>query len=219
MVWSHLAAQHYSFVILPVAAQSPYLLDCFASAASSNNMSHHPACAGQFPLDHRRGDFNASAEATRLVQVVRPSQTLSPRHRLVRCRATVGLSATPFTRGQRVLFRITAMTTLLVLGGCAGLGQEFMSFQRGWRTGEIVAVGRADQIEERGYSDCRRDADAAELKSSQYAALTYRLGQRQHWHIVKVSPDAVVFPGDRVAANVESCHLPIYRLPPPPSSN
>jgi hypothetical protein len=119
-----------------------------------------------------------------------------------------------------VPFRITAVTALLALGGCAGLGQEFMNFQRGWRTGEVVAVGRADQIEEKGYTDCRRHAEAAELKASQYAALTYRLGQRQHWHIVIVRSDAAIVPGDRVLANVESCELPIYRLPsePPGSS-
>lgn len=105
---------------------------------------------------------------------------------------------------------------LLAVAGCAGLGQEFKNFQRGWRTAEVVAVGRADQIENKGYTDCRPTADAAERQTSRYAALTYRLGQRQHWHIVKVSPDVAIFPGDVIVTNVESCELPIYPLPPAP---
>lgn len=185
-------------------------------------MFNHLAQARPVALGQRPGNLDATAEAIHLLPAIRRPHLLSSRHGFVRCRAVVGQAVRSFKRGHRVPLAIPAVlcVTLLTLGGCAGLGQEFASFQRGWRTGEVVAVGRADQIEEKGYSDCRRNADATELEASRYAALTYRLGQRQHWHIVKVSPDVAIAPGDMVMANVESCELPIYRLPPePPGSS
>lgn len=107
---------------------------------------------------------------------------------------------------------ILGVCMLLGLAGCAGTGQQFDSFQRGWRNAEVLSVGRAEQINDSGYTDCRRGASAAENEVSRYAVLAYRLGHRPHRHIVKLSTETTVLPGDMVFANVEVCGLPIYPL-------
>lgn len=153
----------------------------------------------------------ASLKVSRLPQALYRS---SSSNRAARCRATVGDVAAALWRRRGRPLRITVVLCpgLLALAGCAGWGQKFQDFQNGWRTAQVVEVGRADQIERRGYTDCRRSSDAAQLEGSRYAALTYRLDQRQHWHIVKVGPDVSIAAGDMVVANVESCELPIYPL-------
>lgn len=181
-------------------------------------MRKHGAQSHSAASEQRSSEITACAEATQLVKVIHPS---SSHDRLVPFRSIFGHAARALARRPGVLLRISAMLCpgLLALASCADLGQEFKNFQRGWRTAEVVAVGRADQIENKGYTDCRRTADAAERQTSRYAALTYRLGQRQHWHIVKVSPDVAISPGDVIVANVESCELPVYPLPQvPPGS-
>lgn len=124
----------------------------------------------------------------------------------------------PPTRRYRIKAILVACA-LFGLAGCAGTKQKFDNFQRGWRNAEVLSVGRAEQIDGSGYTDCRRDASPAETATSRYAVLSYRLGHRPHRHIVKLNTEAPVLPGDMVFANVEVCGLPIYPLASgPPSS-
>lgn len=113
---------------------------------------------------------------------------------------------------------VLGVCMLLGMSGCAGTGQQISDFQRGWRKAEVLSVGRAEQITDSGYTDCRRGASAAETEASRYAVVVYRLGHRTHRHIIRLSAEAPVAPGDMVFANVEVCGLPIYPLASGPPS-
>lgn len=209
--------KHYAFVMLPLAPGCPHLLDWYGMWLQGKEMLNHGAPAHSPASTQFCNDIVGDAEAAYLLLGTQPSLSLGHR---VCGGAMIGTAGNSERRRWGTPLRaILLCPFLLALGGCAGFAQKFSDFQRGWRTAEVVAVGRADQIAQKGYTDCRRTDGAAELQASRYAALTYRLGQRQHWHIVKTSPDAAFAPGDMVVANVENCELQIYPLiPVPPSS-
>lgn len=207
--WAHSArpgarAQHYAFVMLRRPLWRAILLDWTSERQINKTMLHSRAFIP--------AAITAASDGTDLPQTILSAPLRKP---LARCGAVVGRITRSLTQVTGGPFRLTAALGpgVVALGGCAAMGQEIKDFQSGWRTAEVVAVGRADQIVQKGYTDCRRNAERYELQASQYAALTYHLGTRQHWHIVKVSPGAEIAPGDRVRANVEQCNLPLYSLP------
>lgn len=92
------------------------------------------------------------------------------------------------------------------LSGCASFVQEVSEFQRGWRTAKVEAIGKAADLPFRALTDCRTTANAAELASSRFALLTYRMvGGRQHLHIVILDELTAVSLGDMVYTNVLHC--------------
>jgi hypothetical protein len=101
------------------------------------------------------------------------------------------------------------MIVLSSITGCASFLREVGDFQQGWRTAEVIEVGRAPEIKARGYTDCRKTASEWQLANSRFAALSYRMNRRRHVHIVLVPKNLNISLGDTVYANVERCGAPL----------
>ena len=120
-----------------------------------------------------------------------------------------GSDADPSMVARRVL-AVLGLLALPALTGCAGLADGFSGYQSGWRHAEVLAVGRADEIQGVGMTDCRLSTVVPDTAGSTFALLTYRQGNRPHRHIVRLESDTTVVRGDRVLANVQTCGLPTY---------
>lgn len=98
------------------------------------------------------------------------------------------------------------------LAGCADLYKQHRDFQDGWRTGEIVEIGRASEIQRSGRTDCRKKASRDELALRRFAILVDRSTGQRHAHIVMLDPATSVELGDTVSTNVVKCSTPIRVL-------
>jgi hypothetical protein len=70
------------------------------------------------------------------------------------------------------------------LTGCVDFYRQSRDFQDGWRTGEIVEIGRANEIQRGGRTDCRKTASADDLAVQHFAVLVDRSTGQRHAHIV-----------------------------------
>ncbi|KPU89551.1 hypothetical protein APR51_29690 [Variovorax paradoxus] len=107
---------------------------------------------------------------------------------------------------------ILSLTVSIGLSGCAGFYQRFRDFQNGWRTGEIVEIGRATEIRRSGRTDCRKTASPNELALNRFATLADRSTGQRHAHIVILDPETPLEMGDIVSTNVVKCGTPIRVL-------
>ncbi len=98
------------------------------------------------------------------------------------------------------------------LAGCADFYRQHRDFQDGWRTGEIVEIGRANEIQRGGRTDCRKTASADELAVQRFAILVDRSAGRRHAHIVMLGPATSLELGDIASTNVVRCGTPIRVL-------
>lgn len=98
------------------------------------------------------------------------------------------------------------------LTGCADFYQQHRDFQDGWRTGEIVEIGRASEIQRSGRTDCRKKASPDELALRRFAILVDRSTGQRHAHIVILNPATSVELGDIVSTNVVKYGTPIRVL-------
>ena len=80
---------------------------------------------------------------------------------------------------------ILGVVVSIGLSGCAGFYQQHRDFQNGWRTGEIVEIGRATEIQRSGRTDCRKTVSPNELALNRFAILADRsLQEAVHQHRV-----------------------------------
>lgn len=107
---------------------------------------------------------------------------------------------------------ILVMVISAGLTGCADFYRQHRDFQDGWRTGEIVEIGRASEIQRSGRTDCRKKAGADELASQRFAILLDRSTGQRHAHIVMLDPATSVELGDIVSTNVVRCGTPVRVL-------
>lgn len=107
---------------------------------------------------------------------------------------------------------ILGVAVSIGLSGCAGLYQQHRDFQNGWRTGEIVEIGRATEIQRSGRTDCRKTAGPGELGQNRFAILVDRSTGQRHAHIVMLDPAISLEVGDIVSTNVVRCGTPIRIL-------
>lgn len=98
------------------------------------------------------------------------------------------------------------------LTGCADLYKQHRDFQDGWRTGEIVEIARASEIQRSGRTDCRKKVSHEELALRRFAILIDRSTGQRHAHIVMLNPAISVELGDIVSTNVVRCGAPIRVL-------
>ncbi|KPV06471.1 hypothetical protein APR50_09815 [Variovorax paradoxus] len=98
------------------------------------------------------------------------------------------------------------------LTGCADFYRQHRDFQDGWRTGELVEFGRANEIQRGGRTDCRKTASADDLAVQRFAVLVDRSTGQRHAHIVMLNPATAVELGDVVSTNVVRCGTPIRVL-------
>lgn len=98
------------------------------------------------------------------------------------------------------------------LTGCADFYRQHRDFQDGWRTGEIVEIGRASEIQRGGRTDCRKKAGADELAAQRFAILLDRSTGQRHAHIVMLDPATSVELCDIVSTNVVRCGTPVRVL-------
>jgi hypothetical protein len=98
----------------------------------------------------------------------------------------------------------------VVLSGCADFYQQYRDFQNGWRTGEIVEIGRANEIRRGGRTDCRKTASPDELALNRFAILVDRSTGQRHAHIVMLDPATSLQLGDIISTNVVRCGTPIH---------
>jgi hypothetical protein len=107
---------------------------------------------------------------------------------------------------------ILGMALFAGLTGCADFYRQSRDFQDGWRTGEIVEIGRAKEIQRGGRTDCRKTASADELAVRRFAILVDRSTGRRHAHIEMLDPATSVALGDVVWTNVDRCDTPVRVL-------
>ncbi|WP_101493971.1 hypothetical protein [Variovorax sp. RO1] len=100
------------------------------------------------------------------------------------------------------------------LTGCADFYRQHREFQDGWRTGEIVEIGRANEIQRGGRTDCRKAASAEDLAVLHFAVLVDRSTGQRHAHTVMLDLAASIELGDIVSTNVVRCGTPIRVLLP-----
>ncbi len=98
------------------------------------------------------------------------------------------------------------------LSGCAGFYQQYRDFQNGWRTEEIVEIGRASEIQRSGRTDCRKTVSPDELALNRFAILADRSTGQRHAHVVMLDPETFLEVGDIVSTNVVRCGTPIRVL-------
>ncbi|MEJ8855900.1 hypothetical protein WKW79_15060 [Variovorax robiniae] len=118
------------------------------------------------------------------------------------------LVATVRALAERRGLWILGVCLAVALPGCGAFIEESQAFKEGWRTAEIVEIGSANEIKLAGTTDCRKSASAAELATQRFVALRYRLGGRNHTHIVPIGGENFK-PGDRVYTNVLVCGTPL----------
>ncbi|HBP0206079.1 TPA: hypothetical protein ACVGKB_000288 [Pseudomonas aeruginosa] len=111
-----------------------------------------------------------------------------------------------------VATRILGVAVSTGLSGCAGFYQQYRDFQDGWRTGEIVQISRASEIQRSGRTYCRKTASSNELELHRFAILVDRSTGQRHAHIVMLNPATSVELGDIVSTNVVKCGTPIRVL-------
>lgn len=111
-----------------------------------------------------------------------------------------------------VAIRLLGLAISAGLTGCADFFEQHRVFQDGWRTGEIVELGRANEIQRGGRTDCRKTASADELAVQRFAILVDRSTGQRHAHIVMLDPATSIELGDIVSANVVRCGTPIRML-------
>ncbi|WP_454902670.1 hypothetical protein [Variovorax gossypii] len=122
------------------------------------------------------------------------------------------------TRHRTVVMAHAVASGILVvaisagLTGCADFYRQHRDFQDGWRTGEIVEIGRANEIQRGGRTDCRKTASADELAVQRFAILLDRSTGQRHAHIVMLDPATSVELGDIVSTNVVRCGTPVRVL-------
>ncbi|ODU14543.1 MULTISPECIES: hypothetical protein [Variovorax] len=107
---------------------------------------------------------------------------------------------------------ILVVASSVGLTGCADFYQQHRGFQDGWRTGEIVELGRANEIQRGGRTDCRKTASADQLAVQRFAILIDRSTGRRHAHVVMLDPATSLELGDIVSTNVIRCGTPIRVL-------
>lgn len=107
---------------------------------------------------------------------------------------------------------ILVMVISAGLTGCADFYRQHRDFQDGWRTGEIVEIGRATEIRRSGRTDCRKTASPNELALNRFATLADRSTGQRHAHIVILDPETPLEMGDIVSTNVVKCGTPIRVL-------
>lgn len=107
---------------------------------------------------------------------------------------------------------ILGVAVSIGLSGCAGFYQQHRDFQNGWRTGEIVEIGRATEIQRSGRTDCRKTVSPNELALNRFAILADRSTGQRHAHIVMLDPETSLELGDIVSTNVVRCGTPIRVL-------
>lgn len=107
---------------------------------------------------------------------------------------------------------ILGVAVSIGLSGCAGFYQQHRDFQNGWRTGEIVEIGRATEIQRSGRTDCRKTVSPNELALNRFAILADRSTGHRHAHIVMLDPETSLELGDIVSTNVVRCGTPIRVL-------
>ena len=115
-------------------------------------------------------------------------------------------------KARHVATGILGVAVSTGLLGCAGFYQQHRDFQDGWRTGEIVEIGSASEIQRGGRTDCRKTASSDELALRRFAILVDRSTGRLHAHIVMLDPSVSVALGDIVSTNVVKCGTPIRVL-------
>jgi hypothetical protein len=99
---------------------------------------------------------------------------------------------------------ILVVASSVGLTGCADFYQQHRGFQDGWRTGEIVELGRANEIQRGGRTDCRKTASADQLAVQRFAILIDRS--------TGLDPATSLELGDIVSTNVIRCGTPIRVL-------
>lgn len=107
---------------------------------------------------------------------------------------------------------ILGMALFAGLTGCADFYRQSRDFQDGWRTGEIVEIGRASEIQRGGRSDCRKAASADDLAVQRFAVLVDRSTEQRHAHIVMLDLATPIELGDIVSTNVVRLGTPIHVL-------
>lgn len=107
---------------------------------------------------------------------------------------------------------ILGVAVSIGLSGCAGFYQQHRDFQNGWRTGEIVEIGRATEIQRSCRTDCRKTVSPNELALNRFAILADRSTGQRHAHIVMLDPETSLELGDIVSTNVVRCGTPIRVL-------
>lgn len=101
---------------------------------------------------------------------------------------------------------VFGLASLATLAACTTFAQGVSEFQAGWRTAEVKSLGKAAELTGGAITDCRVSASKAQLASSRFALVSYRMaGGRPHSHIVLVDDSALVAVGDTVYTNVIRC--------------
>ncbi|OAK63619.1 MULTISPECIES: hypothetical protein [Variovorax] len=123
-----------------------------------------------------------------------------------------------FLRGKcvssttRRLTQVVGLMLVAGLAGCADFFQQHRDFHDGWRTGEIVEIGRANEIRRSHRTDCRNMASADELAAARFATLIDRSTGQRHAHVVILDAVTSVNVGDTVSTNVVRWGTPIRVL-------
>lgn len=120
-----------------------------------------------------------------------------------------GVAGSTTTR-RRAL--VVGLTLAGGLTGCADFYLRYRDFQEGWRTGEIVEIGRASAIQHGHRTDCRDTSSTEELAARRFATLVDRSTGQRHAHVVMLDAATPVSLGDTVSTNVIRCGTPIRVL-------
>ncbi len=99
---------------------------------------------------------------------------------------------------------------MALLSGCTTIYEGRYDFHEGWRKGEVVEVGTAENLQMRPMGDCRKRG-ATSAPQTYYAVVKYRGARRIDSRVVPVPEGRTVKVGDPVYLKLFDCNAP---LPP-----
>lgn len=108
----------------------------------------------------------------------------------------------------------------VLVGACAPAYDERHPFNRGWRSGEVLRIERAEALGGAS-TDCRRSAAPTQgttdrfayirLEGQQTARKHPRSGLAQRHAIMPIPSGMALTPGDDVLVNIRDCLSPMER--------
>lgn len=94
----------------------------------------------------------------------------------------------------------------LGLSGCAAFGEKGSRtpFSDGWRRGEVLELGTAQELRRTSYRDCRNEGTPPSPET-RYAYVQYLWNSQPQWIVAPMAVGADFKPGDFVYVKVGDC--------------